>query len=1567
MNNKNQQLYMELVEILTNCPINEINKVVKLKSHLINVEFLQLINDELNKLEHQKNISATQAVLENWARLQVCLALSYFSINQESIEDFEKVIICCEKALQVYTFEHFPLEWAKSYQILGHALFGKLILIAHKTSQSLSERSQLLAAEQFRIRKKQQELTKLTITCYENTLKVYTYEIYPEEWADIEFRLGTIYHYFEDSSLESEDKAILCFINALKFFDDKHFPEKNEAIRNSLLQSQFDYIFKDVKQEWKTLFANENNYFKEQKLNRYFDLISSINNCSSDEELNEIIDNNQEIIDYNLKLIILELAASLIRNGFSENARLLTDVASQLSINEEILGITNRLELVQEILSQISKLVTGQTRENQTLFSLLQANSDNLNIRFAQMIRSFPPKNDLEKSEKKYYISLFIAFGEIINQFPLENQGDKIEVEIACYKSALGFCTQEEFPDYWLALQMHLANSYWQRVYGNKARNIERTIAYYKNALQINKKEAFPKDWAYIQVELGLAFRNRIYGESLDNLEQSINHYQNALQVYTLESDAENWARTNQLIAVAYRHRSENNIIVGKQVDNSDIEQAIHHINNSLLVITKEADSKVWASLQENLGNVYCTRGSREPEDDFENAAICYENALQINTREASPESWANIQHNLSGAYANSNVGAKVNNIAKAISCSEKSLQVLSYENFPTQYIQTTKNLAKFYGLREFYEYDLTNSKSNNIDKAISLLEEVIPFYPRKIYPIEWAENQIELAALYFERIQGNRAENLEQAITFCEDALQVYVYDKYPERWADINKSLGVVYLNRIKGKRAENLEKAIFYAEEVLQVYTQEADRAQVLTELAISYIERIHGEKAENIEKAISYCEAALDLVTSEKNPELWSMAQHELSIAYFERVNGNKEDNLEKAIGCLENSLSVKTSEISPQSWAKTQLELGLAYRRRHYGRKEDNLNKSLEHYNNALQVFNLETASQDWAMVQDHLAGLYEEMNMLDEAIKAYQAALEVYTPKTFPQECLRIGQSLGAIAENAERFSEAIEGFAEAIDAIETSRSWTVLDKEKQEIQDTAIESYFNIITVCILDGRWTLALEYIERSKARNLVELLVNRDMTPKGVSERIRNELQRVKRDIAAKQRLLDAAEFNRSRGGIHLNNSRTVEIDQLRQDLNESRQWFEDLISHDIQPSDPNFKITQKVESLTFQEIQELLPDDRTVIIGWYILPQRFFVTFVVTKQSSAPTFIQASTDEFSRLVNFSVDYLTTYYEDRKRWSKKLGFYLDQLTEILNLNSIISHLPKDCDRVILVPHSLLHLFPLHALSLKDNVSLIDRFLGGVRYTPSCQLLKISQNQEKIDFKRFLGVQNPTQDLTFTNAEVEAIRQFFQPEDRVLTEKNAKKEDIANQKLNLVHCAHFSCHGYFNRNSPLQSALVLSDALLTLGEIFALDFSQCRLVTLSACETGLVNIDKLSDEYVGLPSGFLYAGSPSVVSSLWSVNDLSTAFLMIKFYENLYKRLKQQGRLFTGDVAIALNKAQIWLRDLTGVQLWQWIQDNNLQLDPTQRVFFRRIPANDKPFKNPFHWAAFCAIGQ
>jgi CHAT domain-containing protein len=96
------------------------------------------------------------------------------------------------------------------------------------------------------------------------------------------------------------------------------------------------------------------------------------------------------------------------------------------------------------------------------------------------------------------------------------------------------------------------------------------------------------------------------------------------------------------------------------------------------------------------------------------------------------------------------------------------------------------------------------------------------------------------------------------------------------------------------------------------------------------------------------------------------------------------------------------------------------------------------------------------------------------------------------------------------------------------------------------------------------------------------------------------------------------------------------------------------------------------------------------------------------------------------------------------------------------------------------------------------------------------------------------------------------------------------------------------HLACHGQFRADSPLFSSLRLADGWLTVRDAYELDLS-CDLVVLSACETGVSAIAP-GDELIGLARGFFAAGAPSIVVSLWTVDDATTAELMGTFYTRL-----------------------------------------------------------------------------
>ncbi len=791
-------------------------------------------------------------------------------------------------------------------------------------------------------------------------------------------------------------------------------------------------------------------------------------------------------------------------------------------------------------------------------------------------------------------------------------------------------------------------------------------------------------------------------------------------------------------------------------------------------------------------------------------------------------------------------------------------------------------------------------------------------------------------------------------------------------------------------------------------MQVYTPDASLipwADIQNNLAITYrdianIYRDHLQKnaAANLERAIACCCNALSVYFRFSRWELWARTQNNLALIYKDRICGNPADNLEKAIKCSYNALKFYTRGASSLTehhrwqWATIQSNLSMMFRNRSYGEKPKNLEQALACCKNTLQVRTRKYFPSAWADTQNNLGLIHKDLGQINEAISCFQSALEIFNPNTFPLKCLMSGGNLGNTAFADQRWAKAIEGYDVAIQAVEQSRIWSSNDTRRKEITSEAMEVYVKVVQACINDGQPDKAIEYVERNKVRNLVDLLANKDLYPKREVytkeedyQKICNHLDQLRQEIPAQQRQLEIMV-----SGQAPEPSNRFDVEKLQQNLNHLKKQQDSLLK-EINQVDSRFKFTQQVEPISYKDIQALI-DERTAIIEWYFMGDRF-CTFIITRHSPYPKVLQFSTKDIKLLGKRTKAYLRLYYRKNSSWWRnQLENRLQNLAKILHINEILSYIPKECDQLILIPHQGLHILSLHALPLgkKEQTGkqttqnyLLDKFPRGVRYAPSCQLLQLSQNRQRPHFSNLFAIQNPTDDLLYTNLEVEIIRTFF-PSAQVLVKQAATKAALnVNQDLRIAHCGHFSCHGSFNLASPLESALILAnEERLTLAEIFGLALNQCRLVTLSACETGLTGLNDISDEYISLPSGFLYAGSPSVVSSLWKVSDLSTALLMSKFYENL----SQFPRLEEGTVAIALNQAQKWLQNLTCKDFEQELakpqyQEAIAQLQQNlsaveffeledaievQRQKLQKLDPNHKPFANPYYWAAFIATG-
>ncbi|MFN6010181.1 MAG: CHAT domain-containing protein, partial [Microcystis sp.] len=758
--------------------------------------------------------------------------------------------------------------------------------------------------------------------------------------------------------------------------------------------------------------------------------------------------------------------------------------------------------------------------------------------------------------------------------------------------------------------------------------------------------------------------------------------------------------------------------------------------------------------------------------------------------------------------------------------------------------------------------------------------------------------------------------------------------------------------------------------------------------------AYSNRIRGERADNLELAIAAYNLSLEVLTREAFPENWARSQNNLGETYRTRIRGERADNLELAIASLKLSLEVYTRDRFPYEWASSQNNLGNAYNNRIRGERADNLELAIAALKLSLEVYTRDRFPYEWARTQDNLGTAYlshnldlgtaylyrirrERVDNLELAIAAYNLSLEVYTPTAFPINCLGTGRDLGHTANFIEDWETAIKGYNLAIEAVENTRLEALNPQRQQEILSDAMDVYHGIVQSYLKLNQKDRALEYVERSKTRYLVQLLTDRDIYPKGnISPTIITELDRLRRAIIGEEQQLAIQEQTRNRGGI-------LTLDQQKQPilndythLNHLKQELKQFIDREITKIDEDFILTQTVKPIPFQDILSLT-DAETCLLQWYITSEKI-LAFVVSADGNINLW-ESSEDDRDKLTDLINNYLQLYYSQNghQEWINQLSDLLQTFSDTLHINDILALIPNTCKRLIIIPYLFLHILPLHALPINDNQILQDKY--DVQYAPSCQLFKITQQRQLNDLNSLFAIQNPQNNLLFTDLEVEIIKSLFVQSD-ILAKQNATEIAIkTHQNFPLANCIHFSCHGTFNPNKPLESALILTkektdqeDGYLRLGEIFELNFKNCRLVMLSACETGLIDLNSISDEYIGLPSGFLFAGSPSVVSSLWKVNDLSTAFLLIKFYETLPKNPKK------GEIAVSLKNAQKWLQTLTLDQFEQELERFQLQLDkiinqlgggkrPIFNESLKQIRQRQPyPFKNPYYWAGFIATG-
>ena len=339
------------------------------------------------------------------------------------------------------------------------------------------------------------------------------------------------------------------------------------------------------------------------------------------------------------------------------------------------------------------------------------------------------------------------------------------------------------------------------------------------------------------------------------------------------------------------------------------------------------------------------------------------------------------------------------------------------------------------------------------------------------------------------------------------------------------------------------------------------------------------------------------------------------------------------------------------------------------------------------------------------------------------------------------------------------------------------------------------------------------------------------------------------------------------------------------------------------------------------------------DSNQTLLEYFLGEENSYV-FIV-KPNGIPELITIPITEEEDLNQLIDDFRESIYDNKneseqQQLAKKLYQKIFAPLEKIDLT----------DNIILIPDGKLGSVPFDALISEDvyeKDASIPYYLGlkyTFSYNYSAALLKemkdrhlVATKEGVLGFaptfpKRGVAIAGNTYSrLPMNNKEVENITDIFGGLS-LINEQATKGAFLA--KAPAYPYIHLSTHGVVNNNQPKFSFVsfaqndqaVNQDELLYVSDLFNTNLN-AEMVTLSACETGIGKAYR-GEGIISLARGFAYAGTKSILPTLWSVNEQSTVKLMTRFYE-LLKTGKDKA------TALQMAKKELILRDKLPPYYW------------------------------------------